>query len=117
RLARAVGDAGHRVARLHANRSQSERRRALDGFRAGQYRVLVATDIAARGIDVVDISHVINYDLPATPEDYIHRIGRTARAEASGLASSFAAPEEGDQLRAIERHLGQPLRRERGRAR
>jgi ATP-dependent RNA helicase RhlE len=117
RLARAVGDAGHRVARLHANRSQSERRRALDGFRAGQYRVLVATDIAARGIDVVDISHVINYDLPATPEDYIHRIGRTARAEASGLASSFAAPEEGEQLRAIERHLGRPLRRERARAR
>lgn len=117
RLARAVGSAGHRVARLHADRSQSERRRALDGFRAGHYQVLVATDIAARGIDVANISHVINYDLPATPEDYIHRIGRTARAEASGLASSFAAPEESDQLRAIERHLGQPLRRERGRAR
>ncbi len=117
RLARAVGAAGHRVARLHADRSQSERRRALDGFRAGHYQVLVATDLAARGLDVADISHVINYDLPATPEDYIHRIGRTARAEASGLASSFAAPEEGEQLRAIERHLGQPLRRERGRAR
>ncbi len=117
RLARAVGAAGHRVARLHADRSQSERRRALDGFRAGHYQVLVATDLAARGLDVADISHVINYDLPATPEDYIHRIGRTARAEASGLASSFAAPEEGEQLRAIERHLGQPLHRERGRAR
>ena len=116
RLARAVGAAGHRVARLHADRSQFERRRALDGFRAGHYQVLVATDIAARGIDVVDISHVINYDLPATPEDYIHRIGRTARAEASGLASSFAAPEEREQLRAIEHHLGKPLRRERDRA-
>ncbi|MBI4588622.1 MAG: DEAD/DEAH box helicase [Candidatus Rokubacteria bacterium] len=117
RVARVVGAAGHRVARLHADRSQSQRRQALDGFRAGRYQVLVATDVAARGIDVANISHVINYDLPGTPEDYIHRIGRTARAEASGLASSFAAPEERDQLRAIERHLGQPLRREGGRAR
>jgi len=117
RLAHAVGAAGHRVARLHANRSQSERRQALDGFRAGSYQVLVATDIAARGIDVANIAHVINYDLPSTPEDYIHRIGRTARAEATGVASSFAAPEEGDQLRAIERHLGRPLRRERGQPR
>ena len=114
RVARAVLAAGHRVARLHANRSMSQRREALDGFRSGRYRVLIATDIAARGIDVPEISHVVNFDLPGTPEDYIHRIGRTARAEASGRASSFAAPEEGDQLRAIERHLGHPVPRAAG---
>ena len=111
RVARAVMAAGHRVTRLHADRSMSQRREALDGFRSGRYRVLIATDIAARGIDVPEISHVVNFDLPHTPEDYIHRIGRTARAEASGRASSFAAPEEGDQLRAIERHLGHPVPR------
>jgi ATP-dependent RNA helicase RhlE len=106
RLARAVASAGHRVTRLHADRTMAQRREALDGFRAGRYRVLVATDIAARGIDVPEISHVVNFDMPHTPEDYIHRIGRTARAEADGLATTFAAPEERDQLRAIERHLG-----------
>ena len=114
RVARAVMAAGHRVTRLHADRSMSQRREALDGFRSGRYRVLIATDIAARGIDVPEISHVVNFDLPHTPEDYIHRIGRTARAEASGRASSFAAPEEGDQLRAIERHLGHPVPRAAG---
>ena len=106
RLARAVMSAGHRVNRIHADRTMAQRREALDGFRAGRYRVLIATDIAARGIDVPDIAHVVNFDLPHTPEDYIHRIGRTARAQASGRASSFASPEESDQLRAIERHLG-----------
>ncbi len=111
RVARAVMAAGHRVTRLHADRSMSQRREALDGFRSGRYRVLIATDIAARGIDVPEITHVVNFDLPHTPEDYIHRIGRTARAAASGRASSFAAPEEGDQLRAIERHLGHPVPR------
>jgi len=111
RVARAVHAAGHRVTRLHADRSMVERREALDGFRSGRYRVLVATDIAARGIDVPEIVHVVNFDLPGTPEEYIHRIGRTARAEASGRASSFAAPAEGDQLRAIERHLGHPVPR------
>ena len=109
RVARAVMAAGHCAARLHADRSMSQRREALDGFRSGRYRVLVATDIAARGIDVPDIAHVVNFDLPGTPEDYIHRIGRTARAEASGVASSFAAPEEQDRLNAIERHLGHAL--------
>ncbi len=113
RLARAVAAAGHRATRLHADRSQSQRREALDGFKSGRYRVLVATDIAARGIDVANVAHVINYDLPQTPEDYIHRIGRTARAEATGLASSFVAPEEREQLRLIERHLGQPVPRSR----
>ena len=111
RVARAVGAAGHRVTRLHADRSMSQRREALDGFRSGRYRVLIATDIAARGIDVPGIAHVVNFDLPHTAEDYIHRIGRTARAEASGRATSFAAPEEHEQLRAIERHLGHPVPR------
>jgi ATP-dependent RNA helicase RhlE len=111
RLARAVAAAGHRVTRLHADRTMSQRREALDGFRAGRYRVLVATDIAARGIDVPEIAHVVNFDLPHTPEDYIHRIGRTARAEATGQATSFATPEDRDQLRAIERHLGHPVPR------
>ena len=111
RVARAVGAAGHRVTRLHADRSMSQRREALDGFRSGRYRVLIATDIAARGIDVPEIAHVVNFDLPHTAEDYIHRIGRTARAEASGRATSFAAPEEHEQLRTIERHLGHPVPR------
>jgi ATP-dependent RNA helicase RhlE len=111
RLARAVAAAGHRVTRLHADRTMAQRREALDGFRAGRYRVLVATDIAARGIDVPDIAHVVNFDLPHTAEDYIHRIGRTARAETTGHATSFAAPEERDRLRVIERHLGHPVPR------
>ncbi|MGH7276227.1 MAG: DEAD/DEAH box helicase [Candidatus Rokuibacteriota bacterium] len=114
RVARVVLAAGHRVARLHADRSMSQRREALDGFRSGRYRVLIATDIAARGIDVPEITHVVNFDLPHTPEDYIHRIGRTARAEASGRASSLASPEEREQLRAIERHLGHPVPRAAG---
>jgi ATP-dependent RNA helicase RhlE len=111
RLARAVAAAGHRVTRLHADRTMSQRREALDGFRAGRYRVLVATDIAARGIDVPEIAHVVNFDLPHSAEDYIHRIGRTARAEATGQATSFATPEDREQLRAIERHLGHPVPR------
>jgi ATP-dependent RNA helicase RhlE len=111
RVARAIGAAGHRVTRLHADRSMSQRREALNGFRSGRYRVLVATDIAARGIDVPEITHVVNFDLPHTAEDYIHRIGRTARAEASGRATSFAAPEELAQLRTIEQHLGHAVPR------
>jgi ATP-dependent RNA helicase RhlE len=94
--------AGHSVERIHADRSQGQRRYALEGFRAGRLRVLIATDIAARGIDVAGIAHVVNYDLPHAPEDYVHRVGRTARASASGQASSFAAPEEKDLLVAIE---------------
>jgi ATP-dependent RNA helicase RhlE len=112
RLARTLHNAGHAVQRLHADRSQSQRREALDGFRGGRYRILVATDIAARGIDVADIGRVINYDLPQTVEDYVHRVGRTARAGARGHASSFAAPEERAQLHAIERHIGSPLPRQ-----
>jgi len=98
-----IARAGHKVARIHADRSQAQRRMALDGFKDGTYRVLVATDIAARGIDVAEIGHVVNFDLPHVPEDYVHRVGRTARAAASGRASSFTAPEEKDLLHAIER--------------
>jgi len=94
---------GLEVARIHADRSQAQRRIALEGFRSGKYRVLVATDIAARGIDVEEIGCVINYDLPHVPEDYVHRIGRTARASASGIAWSFVSPEEREQLTAIEK--------------
>jgi ATP-dependent RNA helicase RhlE len=95
--------AGLKVARIHADRSQAQRKMALEGFRDGQYRVLVATDIAARGIDVAEIGHVVNFDLPHVAEDYVHRVGRTARHEASGQASSFAAPEEAELLRGIEK--------------
>ena len=112
RVARRLRTAGHAAQRLHADRSQSQRREALEGFRGGRYRVLVATDVAARGIDVVGIGRIINYDLPHTVEDYVHRVGRTARIGARGHASSFAAVEEHAQLRAIERHLGYPLPRQ-----
>jgi ATP-dependent RNA helicase RhlE len=103
RVWKGIGRAGIKVARIHADRSQAQRRMALEGFKDGTYRVLVATDIAARGIDVAEIGHVVNFDLPHVPEDYVHRVGRTARAAASGRASSFSAPEERDQLAAIER--------------
>ena len=111
RLGRALGNAGHKVAVIHGNRSLSQRRAALEGFRRGTFRVLVATDIAARGIDVANIGHVVNYDLPNTPEDYIHRIGRTARVKASGRATSFVTSDDHIQLRAIEKLLGQPIPR------
>jgi ATP-dependent RNA helicase RhlE len=100
-------------AALHGNKSQSARTRALDGFKSGQYRVLVATDVAARGLDVEDITHVINYDLPMEAETYIHRIGRTARAGAGGSAISFCCAEDRAYLREIERLLGGPVSTER----
>jgi ATP-dependent RNA helicase RhlE len=94
---------------IHSNRTQAQRQRALDGFKDGTYRVLVATDIVARGIDVDSISHVVNYDLPAVAQDYVHRIGRTARAGASGTAISFLAAEQANELREIEVMLGETL--------
>jgi ATP-dependent RNA helicase RhlE len=106
RLGRLLGQAGHRVAVLHGDRSLSQRRAALEGFRRGAFRVLVATDIAARGIDVANIGHVINFDLPNCPEDYVHRIGRTARMKMTGRATSFVTGEDRHQLRDIERLLG-----------
>jgi len=99
------------VARIHGNRSQLQRTEALAGFKAGKYRILVATDIAARGIDVEALSHVVNFDVPHLPEDYIHRVGRTARAELTGDAITFVAPDEEDDLRAIERAIGRRLPR------
>jgi ATP-dependent RNA helicase RhlE len=100
-----------RVARIHGNRSQAQRAEALAGFKAGKYRILVATDIAARGIDVEALSHVVNFDVPNVPEDYIHRVGRTARAEMTGDAITFVAPDEEADLRAIERAIGKRLPR------
>jgi ATP-dependent RNA helicase RhlE len=106
RLGRMLGSAGHKVAVLHGDRSLSQRRSALEGFKRGTFRVLVATDIAARGIDVANIGHVINFDLPNCPEDYVHRIGRTARMKTTGRATSFVTGEDHQQLRDIERLLG-----------
>ncbi len=100
-----------KVARIHGNRSQPQRTEALAGFKSGRYRIMVATDIAARGIDVEALSHVVNFDVPAVPDDYIHRVGRTARAEMTGDAITFVAPDEENDLRAIERAIGKRLPR------
>ncbi len=103
RVTSLVRHLGHTAAEIHSNRSLNQRREALEGFKNGRYRVLVATDIAARGIDVKGIELVVNYDLPSTPEDYVHRIGRTARAGAAGHAISFAMPQERRDVNDIER--------------
>jgi ATP-dependent RNA helicase RhlE len=103
RICRDVRDMGHTAAEMHANRSLNQRRDALEGFKSGKYRVLVATDIAARGIDVRGIELVVNYDLPENPDDYVHRIGRTGRAGSAGHAISFATPEQRNDVRDIER--------------
>lgn len=111
RLARQVRNSGHQSAiELHSDRSQAQRREAMDGFRIGRYRILVATDIAARGIDVSDIELVVNYDLPATGEDYVHRIGRTGRAGAVGHAISFAMPHQRADVKAIEQVIRTAVR-------
>jgi ATP-dependent RNA helicase RhlE len=111
RLAKYLGRNGIAVDRIHGNRSQPQRTAALAGFKSGKYRVLVATDIAARGIDIVELGHVVNFDVPKVPEDYIHRVGRTARAEAVGDAFTFVAPEEEGDLKRIERAVGKRLPR------
>jgi len=111
RLAKYLVRYGVLAERIHGNRSQPQRTEALAGFKSGKYRVLVATDIAARGIDIESLGHVVNFDVPKVPEDYIHRVGRTARAEAVGDAFTFAAPEEEGELRRIERALGKRLPR------
>ena len=111
RLAKFLVRNGINAAPIHGNRSQSQRTQALAGFKAGKYRVLVATDIAARGIDIEALGHVVNFNVPAVPDDYIHRVGRTGRADAVGDAFTFVAPEEEDDLRRIERAIGKRLPR------
>jgi ATP-dependent RNA helicase RhlE len=111
RVARKLQQQGHAVAVLHSNRTQSERERALSGFRDGRYEVMVATDIAARGIDVEQISHVINFDVPHHPEDYVHRIGRTGRALSVGDAFTIMTGEDVQEVAAIERFIGQKIPR------
>jgi len=109
RIARQLEQKGVRCETLHSNRSQNQRLRALKNFKDGVVRVLVATDIAARGIDVDGISHVVNYDFPMHPEDYVHRIGRTGRAHAVGDAISFVTKEDYGELRALERFIGRGI--------
>jgi len=111
RVARKLHDQGHAVAVLHSNRTQREREQALNGFRNGRYEVMVATDIAARGIDVEQISHVINFDVPHHPEDYVHRIGRTGRAQSVGDAFTIMIAEDIPEIAAIERFIGQKIPR------
>ncbi len=113
RIARGLEQQGIRTGTLHSNRSQNQRLRALNDFKSGAVRVLVATDIAARGIDVDGISHVVNYDFPMHCEDYVHRIGRTGRANAIGDAISFVTPEDQGELRSLERFIGRGLVRKR----
>ena len=111
RLAEHLVKAGVNAERIHGNRSQTQRTAALAGFKAGKFRVLVATDIAARGIDVEALGHVVNFDVPLVPEDYIHRVGRTGRAELTGDAFTFVSPEEEGDVRAIEKAIGRRLPR------
>jgi ATP-dependent RNA helicase RhlE len=111
RLAEHLVRHGIKAERIHGNRSQPQRTAALAGFKAGKYRVLVATDIAARGIDVEELGHVVNFDVPTVPDDYIHRVGRTARAEATGDAFTFVSPQEQEDLAQIERAIGKRLPR------
>jgi ATP-dependent RNA helicase RhlE len=111
RIAGLLKKNNHAVAVLHSNRTQREREQALKGFRDGRFEVLVATDIAARGLDIADVSHVINYDVPQHPEDYIHRIGRTGRAEASGDAFTLMVAEDSPHVAAIERFISQKIAR------
>jgi ATP-dependent RNA helicase RhlE len=109
RVAEQLGKSGIGVDAIHGNKSQNARQQALERFRSGRARVLVATDIAARGIDIDGITHVINFELPNEPESYVHRIGRTARAGAEGIAVSFCSPDEASYLRAIEKLTGRKL--------
>jgi ATP-dependent RNA helicase RhlE len=111
RLARTIAADGFAVAELHSNLTQPQRNRAMEGFRRGDFQVLVATNIAARGLDVNHITHVISYDVPNVPDDYVHRIGRTARAEAEGDAFVLVSPAEEKSLALIERQIGQRLPR------
>ncbi len=112
-LARDLVKRGYNATALQGNMSQNQRQRSIDGFRDGKYDIMVATDIASRGIDVIDITHVINYDMPDTVDAYTHRIGRTGRAHQSGDALTFASAENGDMVHKIERVLGSPIEKRR----
>lgn len=112
RLARQIGQKRFKVTSLHSNRTQKQRQSALNGFRIGTYQIMVATDIAARGLDVERVSHVINYDMPDTSDAYIHRIGRTGRAERTGKAFTLTTPKDNDMVRKLEKIMGQRLPRE-----
>ncbi len=112
KLAQQIGREGYKVTSLHSDRTQGQRQSALGGFKSGHYQIMVATDIAARGLDVESISHVINYDMPATADAYIHRIGRTGRAERSGDAFTLVTPEDVDVLRDLEKLMKQALPRQ-----
>jgi ATP-dependent RNA helicase RhlE len=109
KLSRQIAQSGFRATSLHSDRSQGQRQSALAGFRSGHYQVMVATDLAARGLDVEGISHVINFDMPATADDYIHRIGRTGRAEHTGDAFTLVTPDDKDMVRSLEKIMGKPL--------
>jgi ATP-dependent RNA helicase RhlE len=111
RVARLLKTKNHAVAVLHSNRTQKEREQALKGFRDGRFEVLVATDIAARGLDVADVSHVVNYDVPQHPEDYVHRIGRTGRANTAGEAFTLMVAEDRQHMTAIERFISRAIER------
>lgn len=111
RVARRLIRSGHSATQIHGDRSQAQRNSALRSFSEGRHRVLVATDVAARGIDVAHVAHVVNYDLPKVAEDFVHRVGRTGRASAMGVASTFAAPAERGDLRKIERTLSIQMKR------
>jgi ATP-dependent RNA helicase RhlE len=111
RLAQKLVRSGSKAARIHGNRSQSQRNQALRGFQTGEYRILVATDVAARGIHVEGIAHVVNFDLPQAPEDFIHRVGRTGRAGARGTATTFGTKGERSEIARIERLMGTKLQR------
>jgi ATP-dependent RNA helicase RhlE len=111
RVARRLTRSGHSATQIHGDRTQSQRNQALRSFSEGRFRVLVATDVAARGIDVAHIAHVINYDLPKVPEDFVHRVGRTGRASAKGVASTFTSPAERGDLKRIERSLQITMKR------
>jgi ATP-dependent RNA helicase RhlE len=110
RVARRLTRSGHAAIQIHGDRTQAQRNQALRNFTEGRHRVLVATDVAARGIDVANVAHVVNYDLPKVAEDFVHRVGRTGRASAKGVASTFAGPAERNDLRKIERALSIRMR-------
>ncbi len=112
KVAQQIHRAGFKVTSLHGDRSQGQRQSALKGFKSGQHDIMVATDIAARGLDVESVSHVINYDMPDTADAYIHRIGRTGRAQRTGDAFTLVTPDDNDMIRTLERIMGQPIKRE-----